>query len=131
MTCWEGEKRGGVQAAALICSRPLAESPFPTLGLSRDLRAGSQGKCSPQSLPAPSQNDGNRGGPGCLWVAGALRGASQRHGIGLRSGQKVAGLTAGVGRCFYLNLSLCPVEMSKQSLCSSSERSSEAFLLLF
>lgn len=91
-------------------------------------RAGAQQRPSgwgPREMqPAASPKTFPKGwegrGPGRPWVAGALRGANRRLGIGQCSGQKVAELTAGVGRCFYLNLSLCPFEMSKQTLCSSS-----------
>lgn len=113
----EREKEGGLQAAAPVHSHCLAvRFPSQCQGSAATFRPGAKGSAACRI----SQNDGKGEAHGTLGLLGHFHGASQGHSIGCATDKRLAGLTASMGRCFYLNLSLCPVEMSKQTLCSSS-----------
>lgn len=113
----EREKQGGLQAAVPSHSHCLAvRFPSQCQGSAVTFRPGAQGSAACRI----SQNDGRGERPmallGC-WGISWCQPAAQHQ---LCPDKRLAGLMASMGRCFYLNLSLCPVEMSKQTLCSSS-----------
>lgn len=135
----KGKERGGARARAWRSRDVLArreeeaglQHPPAAAGLQAESlpRAGArqrplgwgpremQPSASPQT-PCPTGKERPWAPFGCLGFTWCQQAAAP--GVGPRSPQAVARFTASVGRCLYLNPSLCPFKTSKQTLLSSS-----------